>query len=485
MQAPAAGWPAWRPAERESFFVAVARHRRAAWRVTAVCAVAIAVLIAAVAILMAPLLYGLLFITADLLNLVVPTRDLFAPAAHELGVLLNHPQSVTLGRWIDAAALAAAPGLAWMAVVTVALARVIRVSALFDRGELSALGRAPLASELAEQRLENVVQEMALAAGLPAPRVLVSRSPLPNAAVFGRDAGRATIVIAQGALDRLGRDQLTGVAGQLIGAIANGDLEIGTRLTVTLTLLGLVGRLTRAGVERDAWTPFVLLVRSLAYPDPRGARALAAMLADPLGDAKEADTRQRANGKLSWRDWLRMPLMGPLVLTGFLCAMISGLALAPMLAFAWRQRKYMADATAVRLTRDPDTLASALSILSTANTRYSMAPGLGHMAVVNPAQQGGLLGGWGGLMFPAPERRLRALARLGAHLQAPARAPGQWTGVKVMLVLVLGLLVALLAGLLATAVWLLVVLSAAMSMLFTFIPLGLLHLLLRWIGHHV
>jgi len=481
----------WEPGERESFFAAVARHRRAAWRVTAVCGLVLAVLTCAVAILMSPLLYGLLFIAADVLNFAVPTRDLFGPALQGVQNLMDHPHDVPIRGWLDAAMIAAAPGLAWMALVTLALGRVVQGSALFDRGDRSSMGRAPDPRVLDEQRLQNVVSEMALAAGLAPPEVLISPSSAPNAAVFGRDAQHATLVVAQGALDRLDREQLTGMAAHLIGSIANGDLEIGARVAVTLSALGLTGSLAGAFSERQAWSPFVLLARSVVHPDPRSARELEAMLADPLGPshaarsqpgapAVAATERARPDGKLRWQDWARMPLMGPLVLTGFLCTMVNTFALTPIMAFAWRQRKYMADATAVRLTRDPDTLAAALSTLSQATGAQPVAPWLRHMALVDPSSRGGgFMGASFVPMFPAAGRRLRALQKLGPHLQAGTRPGWTWNPVTVLLA-ALGLLAGVL---MAAVVVMLVVLSAMMSCLFTLLPFGVLHAILRWAAH--
>ena len=66
------------------------------------------------------------------------------------------------------------------------------------------------------------------------------------------------------------------------------------------------------------------------------------------------------SNKIPWRTYAWMPLVGPLVISGFFGGLICMLVLGPLLALTWRQRKYLADATAVQLTRDPNTLGSAL-----------------------------------------------------------------------------------------------------------------------------
>jgi hypothetical protein len=79
--------------------------------------------------------------------------------------------------------------------------------------------------------------------------------------------------------------------------------------------------------------------------------------------------------------------------------------------------------------------------------------------------------------FPAVDRRLRALAALGA---AAAPPPKRMSPAMLAMIVPLSLLVAVL---LAVALGLLVWLSVALSMMFLGLPFGALHLLLRWIGH--
>src|SRR5262245_33407303 len=77
---PDLGGPAlrpWREGERESFFEAIARHRKAAWRITAVCELAWVALALVAAVLLAPLLYCLLGLALDVVNFVVPTPDVW------------------------------------------------------------------------------------------------------------------------------------------------------------------------------------------------------------------------------------------------------------------------------------------------------------------------------------------------------------------------------------------------------------------------
>src|SRR5215510_9808998 len=185
--------PPWATLERESFFAAIARHRRAAWRVTALCFVANSALAFVVATLMSPLFYALIALALDLINLVVPTPNLVDAIGATLGPASDHPELVPLANWFKWALIAAIPGLLWMALLMWMIARVLRASATFGAGELPA--RAPDPRALAEQRIANVVEEMAIAAGLPAPRVLITDRPAQNAVVIGRDEQHATIIV--------------------------------------------------------------------------------------------------------------------------------------------------------------------------------------------------------------------------------------------------------------------------------------------------
>jgi hypothetical protein len=179
------------------------------------------------------------------------------------------------------------------------------------------------------------------------------------------------------------------------------------------------------------------------------------------------------------RPYLWLPLAGPLVMTGFLGAIFNLFVLGPLLSLAWRQRKYMADATAVRLTRDPDTLARALEQV-TAARGAPLAPWAAHMSVADHSgQQAGVFGRNALPMFPSIDRRLRALGAMGAHITRAARPQ-----ISLRTWLIIAPLLAVLAVLVAILFPLLIWVSLALTMLFSGIPFGIVHVLLRWLGHH-
>jgi Zn-dependent protease with chaperone function len=485
-------WTTWTPAERESFFDAIARHRRAAWRVTFVSRTVNVVVALVVAVLMSPLFYAALALALDVLNLVVPAPNLVPHVASALDKVFNAPAKMSIGDWIQFSALAALPGLVWMASVLNALRRVLTLSMSFNPDDLPARARAPDPTVLAEQRFGNVVGEMAIAAALPSPRVFIVDSPVVDAVAFGMDEQHSTIVISQGLLNLLSRAQMEGVAANLVGAIADGDMKIGVQAALSMNLFSLIARLGSLVTRKDARRRLSQIVIATLLPTTRSARRLMSDLADPFADdpADDAPTRPAAQtargprGALTERwqkikPYLWLPLAGPLVMTGFLGAIVNLFILGPLLSLAWRQRKYMADATAVQLTRDPDTLAGALEQMAK-QRGASLAPWAAHMSVTDTqGRQRGVFGGSAVPMFPSIDRRLRALGTMGAHI---TRAASPKIPFKVWLIAtpLVAILVVCVGILLPLLVWL----SLALTGLFGGIPFGIVHMLLRTLGHH-
>jgi Zn-dependent protease with chaperone function len=163
------------------------------------------------------------------LLLAVATRDL--ATAHG-----------TAPRWAPAPA---APSLwnpllfLWVAggtIVVIALGSLYKISELAAGGQSVALmlgGRPvdPQTTDLAERRLLNVVEEMALASGIPVPPVYVlEREPGINAFAAGHQPGDAVVAVSAGCLRYLTREELQGVMGHEFSHILNGDMRLNLRL---------------------------------------------------------------------------------------------------------------------------------------------------------------------------------------------------------------------------------------------------------------
>jgi Zn-dependent protease with chaperone function len=462
-------------ADRESFLAAIARHRRASWRVTAACAVAVAGIALVVAILMAPLLYCAIGLAFDVINLFTPAPDPLGWLGHRIDFVVNG-KHVPWSAVAQLGAIAALPGLALMAVVTFGLRRIWVKSPLFDAGDIP--GRSPDRTVFAEARLANVVEEMAIAAGIPVPRLVIVAGGV-NAAAFGRDDRHVTLLVGEGMLDHDDREQLEGMIAHLVGSIADGDMTIGLRMTTTLALFGLLARFATPLDDREAFRETAKLWRVFVAPTSANTIALLGAIGDPFHDPKPSRPpvqQTRHSGSLTWREWLQMPFMGPLTITGFLGGLVSQMLLVPLIAAAWRQRKYMADAMAVQLTRDPDGLAGALT--RTAESTHGIVAWTAHLAVTADSRRsGGPFGGSVVPIFPSPEKRIAALVRMGAHVTLTPKRRMPWP-----LALVLGVLLAIVFVLMSVVVYLLVIVSTALSGLFTMMPAAVLHVLLRWLA---
>jgi hypothetical protein len=295
--------------------------------------------------------------------------------------------------------------------------------------------------------------------------------------VFGSDDETATVLVSSSLLGKLDRSQIQAVAGHLVGLIANGDVSQGMRVAQSLSLFGFVARLSDGIVDPPAWSRLWQTMREALKPGASSADArLILELTNPFGNAQSnrSSGSNNTSNKLTWREWIRMPLYGPVVISGFFGGMVSSVLLEPLLAVVWRRRKYLADAIAVQLTRDPQSLSDALGTLGTGEHGGGFPAWSAHMLVVGNSHRGGLLSGSSVPMYPALDKRLKALGRMGATIVlSPPRQLPLWMQ---LLFAIAGVVC---AALLSVAIYLLVMVSIALSGLFTFMPAMILHAILR------
>ena len=91
-----------------------------------------------------------------------------------------------------------------------------------------------------EKRLVNVVEEMAIAGGVPRPRVWIVPDDDPNAFATGRDANTAHIAVTAGLLEMLDRDELQAVIAHELGHVKNLDVRLMTLLAALVGAVTLV-----------------------------------------------------------------------------------------------------------------------------------------------------------------------------------------------------------------------------------------------------
>ncbi|MEW6074668.1 MAG: M48 family metallopeptidase, partial [Planctomycetota bacterium] len=230
----------------------------------------------------------------------------------------------------------------------------------------------PGTADAAERRLLNVVEEMAIASGVPVPPVFVmDREEGINAFAAGHSTADAAITVTRGTLEQLSRDELQGVVAHEFSHILNGDMRLNLRLMGTIhgiLVIGMIG-----------W----LILRHV-----RGGKK------NPL------------------------PLIGlALFFVGYAGTFLGNLIKAAVS----RQREFLADAAAVQFTRNPGGLAGALGkIAETAEgsrLHAAHAPEVSHMLF-----GAGTRSALGGLLATHPPLAER-IRRLGAVVEPAPRAP--------------------------------------------------------------
>jgi heat shock protein HtpX len=247
-----------------------------------------------------------------------------------------------------------------------------------------------------ETQLRNIVREMATAAGLPEPKVYVIDTPAANALSVGRDPQHASIAVTRGLLERLDREELQGVLAHELAHVANFDSR---HAVLVAFMVGAVVVLTDL---------FFSLVLELAEHPPTDFDDLRALV-----------------GGLAL--WAVVVVVG-LIVGGLLklCAPFAALAVQAAIS---RDREYLADATAVGITRNPQGLIEALEKLEA--TRPEMAGanrGTQHLWIVNPVRAGHEGGrGWFDTHPATSDRiaRLRALVGLGDTTVTPEAVEGR------------------------------------------------------------
>jgi len=294
------------------------------------------------------------------------------------------------------------PAAAWTAIATLAVilgGSAWRVGQIANGGggRVATLlgGRIvdPATSERDERELVNVVEEMAIASGMPPPDIyLLDAEDRINAFAAGTVPANAVIAFTAGSLTRLERDELQGVVAHEFSHIANGDMRLNVRL------LGLLAGITLIGEAGAAVWRGLFLRRA-----GMGARA--------------GRGRGRGSGLLAV-----LAVGAALVVIGWIGVLFGRLIKAAIS----RQREYLADAAAVQFTRNPDGIGGALIRIGTASGRGMLnarrAEEVSHMGF------SGTVGGLNSLTATHPplEERLRAIGpQYVARYRQAARESGR------------------------------------------------------------
>ncbi|MEX1218691.1 MAG: M48 family metallopeptidase [Acidimicrobiales bacterium] len=226
--------------------------------------------------------------------------------------------------------------------------------------------------------LRSIVEQMAIAAGIPTPAVFVVDDPAPNAFATGRNPRHAAITVTTGLLSLMSARELRGVVAHETGHIVNRDIAV---TTLAVLSVGAIAVIAQIGIRVGFF-----------------------------GGGRRNDG------------------MAVMVLVGlalYLIAVPAGMLLKAGLS---RKRESMADATAVELTREPAGIRSALEKLeadTTVITRPSAATA--HLWIESPLERGGnegLQGAFGRMMDTHPPLSERiAILRAIEGLDPDGRGP--------------------------------------------------------------
>jgi heat shock protein HtpX len=191
--------------------------------------------------------------------------------------------------------------------------------------------------------LFNVVEEMAIAAGLPMPKVYIIDDSAPNAFATGRDPEHASVAVTSGLLEKLNRDELQGVIAHEVSHVGNFDIRYAMLVGVLVGTTVLISD---------------FFLRGLWFG---------------------GGSRGRGGGG-GYAQLIMIVVAIVLAILAPIFARLLQLSIS-------RQREYLADASAVRLTRNPKGLADALQKISGDREVLEAANrATAHLYIVNPVK---------------------------------------------------------------------------------------------------
>ncbi len=212
-----------------------------------------------------------------------------------------------------------------------------------DRAVLESTHAQPLdPSNPRHKLLDNVVEEMAIASGLPKPAVYIVPDPDPNAFATGAGPEKSSIAVTAGLLEALNREELQAVVSHEMSHVRNYDVRV---MTVVAALVGSVLLISDWGS------------RGLSFSG---------------GSSNDDDGDSGGLGILFFVLWVISLVLAPII------AQIVAMSVS-------REREYLADASGAELTRNPLALASALEkIAAAAAPTRSIKQGVAHLCIEDP-----------------------------------------------------------------------------------------------------
>ncbi|CAM2913687.1 MULTISPECIES: zinc metalloprotease HtpX [Dellaglioa] len=194
--------------------------------------------------------------------------------------------------------------------------------------------------------LWHVVEDMAIVGQVPMPKVFIIEDASPNAFATGNNPEHAAVAATTGLLNRLNREELEGVMAHEISHVRNYDIRLST---IALALSAAISLLVNIGMNSFWWG----------------------------GGRRRSNDDREGGGSL---EIILMILSVLLVVLGPIAATIAQLALS-------RNREYLADASAVELTRNPQGLIHALEKISNSEPMERADPSSAALYISNPLKK--------------------------------------------------------------------------------------------------
>ena len=202
-----------------------------------------------------------------------------------------------------------------------------------------AMSRAKPISREGNEYVYRMVENLAITAGLPAPRIYLIDSPQINAFATGRDPKHAAVAVTTGAIQKLENEELEGVLAHELSHIGNRDILVST---IVVVMAGLIAILSD------------IILRATFHSSFGG------------------DRDNRGGG-------------GIILLLGLIAAILAPIAATLIQLAVSRKREFLADASGALLTRYPDGLANALEKISQDQSPMQFAHnGTAHLFIANP-----------------------------------------------------------------------------------------------------
>jgi heat shock protein HtpX len=194
-------------------------------------------------------------------------------------------------------------------------------------------------SPLEQEHLSNVVEGLAIAAGIPTPRFIIAQDDNLNAFATGRDPEHVVLAVTSGLLNTMNREELEGVVAHEMSHINNYDIRFASMVAVLVGIVVIAAQ---------------IFLRGMMFSGGGGGG------------------RRNGGGNVIF------------LVIGIILAILAPIFTQLVQLAVSRQREYLADSSGAYLTRNPEGLASALEKIKNFNINEKVNGAVSHLYFVNP-----------------------------------------------------------------------------------------------------